>query len=260
MGPHLLTRRPPPELAPFVSAIHDYAAGPVAPPEVQPASLDVPVIVCLAGGFRIAFDRAPGPGDRIASFASGLHPGTVAIATEPGAACVQINLTPLGARLVLRQPMDAFAGRLVPLSDLALGPLPDRLADCRSADERLALAEAWAAGRIAAARAEETAEARATAAVWRLLDRTHGRVRVEALAERLGWSRKRLADRFRADFGLTPKPLARILRFRHAEALAAAGPPDWADIAAACGYADQPHLVREYRRLAGHTPAEPLHS
>lgn len=256
MGAHLVTRRPPPELAPFVSAIHDFATPGAPPLEVQPASLDIPVIVCLAGGFRIAFDRPPGPGDRVASFVSGLHPGTVVIATDPGAACVQINLTPLGARLALRQPMDAFAGRLVPLDDLALGPLPDRLASCRTAGERLATAEAWAAARIAAGRAKDDAEARATTVAYRLLDRTHGRVRIDALAERVGWTRKRLADRFRADFGLTPKPLARILRFRRAEALAAAtARPDWADIAAACGYADQPHLVREYRRLAGHTPA-----
>jgi AraC-like DNA-binding protein len=256
MGAHLVTRRPPPDLAPFVSAIHDYVAPGATPLEVQPASLDIPVIVCLSGGFRIAFDRPPGPGDRVASFVSGLHAGTVAIASDARAVCVQVNLTPLGARLALRQPMDAFAGRLVPLSDLALGPLPDRLADCGTADERLAAAEAWAANRVAAGRARETAEARATAAALRLLHRSHGRVRVETLAERLGWTRKRLADRFRADFGLTPKPLARILRFRHAEALAAASPrPDWADIAAACGFADQPHLVREYRRLAGRTPA-----
>ena len=255
MGTHLLTRRPPPPLAPFVSAIHDYAAPGAMPLEVQPASLDIPVIVCLAGGFRIAFDRRPGRDDRVASFASGLHAGTVAIDSEAGAACVQINFTPLGARLALRHPMDAFAGRLVPLDALALGPLPDRLADCRTAAQRLAVAEAWATARIAAARAEEDREARATAAAYRLLARSHGRLRVDVLAGRLGWTRKRLAARFRADFGLTPKPLARILRFRHVAALASAGPPDWADIAAACGYADQPHLVREYRRLAGHTPA-----
>lgn len=253
-GAAIVTRRPAPALAPFVSALVDYAAPGPMPLAIEPASLDIPVIVCLSGTFRIAFDRTPGPDDRVASFASGLHAGTVAIASDAAAACIQINLTPLGARLVLRQPMDAFAGRLVPLDALPLGPLADRLAGLAAPEARLACAEAWAAGRIAAARADANNDLGATTAAYRLLLRSHGRVPIETLAERLGWSRKRLATRFREEFGLTPKPLARILRFRRARAMAAAGRPDWADIAAACGYADQPHLVREYRCLAGHTP------
>ena len=120
-GTTLLTHLPAPALAPYISAIHDYSSG-CMPLTVQAASLDVPVIVCLTGDFRIAFDRHPGPGDRIASFASGLHPGTVAIDSDSGAACVQVNFTPLGARLALARPMDALAGRLVPLDDLDLDP------------------------------------------------------------------------------------------------------------------------------------------
>jgi AraC-like DNA-binding protein len=53
--------------------------------------------------------------------------------------------------------------------------------------------------------------------------------------------------------GVTPKTLARIMRFNHAQAMARAG-GDWADIAAACGYADQAHLAREFVELSGSTP------
>lgn len=255
-GAALVTRRPAPALAAFVSALHDYATDAPMPLIVEPASLDVPIIVTLSGSFRIAFDRTPDAHDRVTGFASGLHAGTVAMAADAGVACVQINLTPLGARLVLRQPMDVFAGCLVPLDALGLEPLAARLADCATPDARLALAEAWVSRRIAAARADEGRETRAAATAFRLLARTHGQVRIDALADRIGWSRKRLAAQFRAEFGLTPKPLARILRFRRAAALAAAAPrPNWADIAAASGYSDQAHLVREYGRLAGRTPA-----
>jgi AraC-like DNA-binding protein len=51
-----------------------------------------------------------------------------------------------------------------------------------------------------------------------------------------------------------------VLRFRRtAELLAAAGPASSiADVAAAGGYADHSHLVREFHRLAGSTPSEYL--
>ncbi|MND04861.1 Helix-turn-helix domain protein [compost metagenome] len=51
--------------------------------------------------------------------------------------------------------------------------------------------------------------------------------------------------------------MARIARF-HAvvAATAGAGSVDWADLAARFGYADQPHLVREFRRLSGVSPTQ----
>ena len=57
-------------------------------------------------------------------------------------------------------------------------------------------------------------------------------------------SRQYLVTKFREEVGLPPKTVARILRFQRALALAdGAARPDWAGIAADCGYADQAHLV-----------------
>ncbi|MEV5769093.1 helix-turn-helix domain-containing protein, partial [Micromonospora sp. NPDC052213] len=54
-------------------------------------------------------------------------------------------------------------------------------------------------------------------------------------------------------FGYGPKTLARILRMGRALALARAGTP-LAEVAARCGYADQAHLTRDVRDLAGVPP------
>lgn len=61
--------------------------------------------------------------------------------------------------------------------------------------------------------------------------------------------------RFEQAVGLTPKRYARVLRFDALlPTLVRCGPRDWAQIAADGGYADQSHLIREFRQLAGVAP------
>ncbi len=55
--------------------------------------------------------------------------------------------------------------------------------------------------------------------------------------------------------GYGPKLLERVLRFRRAERLALHG-ASLAAVAVGAGYADQAHLVRECRLLAGSTPSQ----
>src|SRR4051812_5909734 len=77
--------------------------------------------------------------------------------------------------------------------------------------------------------------------------------RVSALD--LGVSERQLRRRFQDAVGYGPKTLARVLRFQRFLALAAGG-EELARLALSAGYADQAHLTRECRRLAGRTPAE----
>ena len=68
-------------------------------------------------------------------------------------------------------------------------------------------------------------------------------------------SRRRLSERFRAEYGLSPKQAARVFRFGRAAALIdGAGPGSLARVAADCGYFDQAHLDQEWRALTGLTP------
>jgi AraC-like DNA-binding protein len=78
--------------------------------------------------------------------------------------------------------------------------------------------------------------------------------RIGALAADLGLSDRQLRRRFDTAVGYGPKVLARILRLRRLLRLAAATPPDLARLAAEAGYADQSHMSRDCRHLAGRTP------
>lgn len=78
-----------------------------------------------------------------------------------------------------------------------------------------------------------------------------------------GLGATRFIERFRAQTGLTPKRLARVLRFNRAlAALAGPQPPSLAELALATGHADQAHFAHEFRRFAGvsaarYRPASP---
>ena len=63
-----------------------------------------------------------------------------------------------------------------------------------------------------------------------------------------------LERRFLADVGVTPKASARTLRLQAALRRIAEG-QSLADVAVACGYYDQPHMTRDFRRLAETSPA-----
>jgi AraC-like DNA-binding protein len=91
------------------------------------------------------------------------------------------------------------------------------------------------------------------------IHRTHGRVSIDGLADAAGWTCRHLERRFLSVVGLTPKRLARIARFQHAlRILERESPRRGTETAAACGYADQSHFIRDFSRIAGCSPGEHL--
>lgn len=73
---------------------------------------------------------------------------------------------------------------------------------------------------------------------------------VDRVAAEVGLSRRTVQRHCISVYGYGPATLRRILRFRTAQRLLRDGVP-FADVAARAGYADQPHLHREVRALAG---------
>jgi len=81
-------------------------------------------------------------------------------------------------------------------------------------------------------------------------------VSIDRLARHVGLTRRHLERRFQLLVGVSPKRLARIVRFQRALRMlerADAGQRG-TRTAMACGYADQAHFVREFRELAGCPP------
>ncbi|MFG2309800.1 helix-turn-helix domain-containing protein [Streptomyces sp. NPDC048566] len=78
---------------------------------------------------------------------------------------------------------------------------------------------------------------------------------VARVADQLGLGARQLHRRSVTAFGYGPKTLARVLRLQRALALARDGVP-FADTALRAGFADQAHLARDVRELAGATLGE----
>ena len=223
--------------------------------QVEAASLVVPLIISFAEPFRIALGREPAENDRFGSFTTGLCAKPALIRSCGSAFCVQVDFTPLGAFRFFGLPMHELSDRMVTLGDLSDAPLRslrERLGEQRGWDERFALLEVHIRDQI---ERRQPVSAR-TAWAYERIVATGGRATVARLAQGVEWSRKHLASRFHDEIGLSPKQVARIARFGRARTMAAAGNANgWADIAAACGYADQAHLAREFREFSGATPS-----
>ncbi|MEZ0244589.1 MAG: helix-turn-helix domain-containing protein [Sphingomonas sp.] len=79
---------------------------------------------------------------------------------------------------------------------------------------------------------------------------------VEEIAARSGLPHRQLQRIFARDLGMPPRAYLRLLRFRDAMIEVQASAAPLAHAAAGTGYADQAHMAREFRSLAGVPPRE----
>jgi transcriptional regulator GlxA family with amidase domain len=75
------------------------------------------------------------------------------------------------------------------------------------------------------------------------------------LASLLDISERHLSRGFRTTFGTSPKQYARLARIEKVIAARKSG-LGWADVAYACGFTDQAHLIHDFGTIVGGTPAE----
>ncbi len=252
----LVTHTPPAPLRPLISSAHGYQAAPY-PAGVHRGlpSRHLTLVIELLTPLTVSM-----PADEVTAhgIVGGLHTRPALIAADRAQEGVQYGLTPLGTRVLLGLPAGELRGRVVDLHDL-LGAAAARLLDQLSAAstwaERFRLLDDALLARLAAtrgsARPDDVGIAPEVAAAWRLLLASDGALPVATVAAQVGWGRRHLGERFRAATGLTPKEAARVARFEAAVALLRTRPVPLAELAVTCGYADQPHLAREWRALTG---------
>ena len=86
--------------------------------------------------------------------------------------------------------------------------------------------------------------------------RNAGRISVDALAREVRVGPRDLERRFQEKVGLGPKRFCRIVRFQDVFRQGGLDEDAWAGVAVDCGYYDQPHFIKEFKRITGETPPE----
>ena len=248
-------RDPLPQLRPYLLAgAEGWAQTRGARPHLREVPFPgVPLILNLGASWQIEDAGVDRSKRRLQYFVAGLSTAPAIVQGADAWACVELRLTPLGAHRLLGVPMSELANQTVELEQVLpqTRELGERLREARRWSERFDLVDSFLTRRLADSRPTHPGIEWS----WHHLYNTHGRAPIGEIAEALGWSHRRLIARFREQIGLTPKLLARVIRFdRAVTAIRASRVRGLAEIAFECGYSDQAHLNREFRELAGTSP------
>lgn len=251
----LVQHLPPPPLRDFVAASYGYLAAP-HPSGVHRGlpSRHLTLVVDLNEPLVVSGLAST---VRARAVLAGLHTRCAVIEASRPQEGLQYELTPLATLGLLGTAPAALQGQAVDLVDV-LGvagvELLEALNEAQTWDERFRLLDgALLRGLQAADPGALHLQAEVDRA-WRLIFEGDGHTRVGDVAADVGWSRRHLTERFRLATGVTPSQAVRVARFEAARRFITQAPsPSLAGAAAICGYADQSHLAREWRSLAGCT-------
>jgi AraC-like DNA-binding protein len=170
-------------------------------------------------------------------------------------AVMGVRFRPGGAYRFLPFPLSDFTDSTVPIGDVwgHQGTyLEEAILEARNNMQREQLVEQFLLQQLVAT----SSRPRFEAAVKEII-RSRGQTRINEIAAGVGWGSRQLEREFRVGVGLSPKAFARIMRFQNLLRLVGEGAlREWTSLALEGGYADQPHMVREFREFAGHTPAK----
>jgi AraC-like DNA-binding protein len=195
--------------------------------------------------------------DGAALFVAGPDTGPVPVIARPGQFFAGLRFRPGRAPGFLGVPASELLDRRVPLADVWGRAAAERLAvllACAPSPEAAAgVLDDAVAGRARTAPASDPIVDDLVAMFMTARRQDQGGVQFASRAMYV--SERQLHRHCRAAVGYGPKMLERVLRFQRARRIARCT-ASLASVAALAGYADQAHLTRESRRLAGTTPSD----
>jgi AraC-like DNA-binding protein len=163
---------------------------------------------------------------------------------------------PGGLGAFVSEDADTFTDRVVPLTGAIGGDEAALLAAVDAEDDEAARVAVLADFLVAARKPERLDGARQVAEVARLAETDRSVRRLAELADAAGVAPRSLQRMFLRYAGVSPTWVLRRYRLLDAaEAVRSGEQVSWAELADRLGYADQAHLIRDFRATIGTTPA-----
>jgi AraC-like DNA-binding protein len=249
---------PIPELRPIVECIWTLESEPgEAGGQVEPVLPDgCPELVMQFGDCfeRVFSDGTCEPQSEI--LFAGQLTNQIALRPTGTVATLGVRFRPGSAAAILHMPQQPLHGTTLGV-DVLDSRLSGELASIRDGSRSLGDAIDAIQGYLRARLDSKWLDPRVLAAV-RMIRRHHGQVGMDDVARRVEMTRRHLERRFDRTVGISPKRLARIVRFQHALRMLQRPTSSGAATALECGYADQPHFIRDFTELAGCPPGAHL--
>lgn len=189
-------------------------------------------------------------------FLAGAQRGPLLIEDEAETDLLGVRFHAGGVTPWLRTPLGELTDRVEDTADLDAmrwaNALHEQLGACRTDRKRLNLVFTT----LRRQRTGPALDSRVRRTLQSLLRETDP-PSVAGIAKRLGITHKHLDTLFYRAVGFSPRTLHRVMRFHDVVSWLRRrqSPVSWANLALRAGFADQAHMIREFRAFSGTTPS-----
>jgi AraC-like DNA-binding protein len=187
--------------------------------------------------------------------AVGVVTGPVVVSRPERSPALGVVLSPAAARSFLDVPVESLNDRVVDLRELwgrEAEPLLQGLRGARDFAASVRYLDAFLVAKLSRSHPPDPV----VLSALRLIKARRGAIPIHELHRELSVPERRLERLFRQCTGLSPKRMCRVAQIDAARMRLVRAPvPDWPALASELGFADQAHMIREFRKLTGQTPA-----
>ncbi|QAA80921.1 AraC family transcriptional regulator [Aequorivita sp. H23M31] len=167
-----------------------------------------------------------------------------------------VQFLPSGFQRLLGLPLDGITNQLVDAEGIwgqKCSDLQKRLQDSVKPEEMAILVDAFLRNFISLKNLHN--EKDPITIVSNEINRTQSFANINVYAKKANMSTRNFERKFREQVGTSPKLYCQLLRFLHAVELKSALPQkNWTEITYECGYFDQMHLIKDFKRFSDSTP------